>query len=174
MSSFNHISLYAFERKLYTMNKKENVLGVVEDLRTGFLGRNSYNMVLTDRRLIFAKYSTELMKQEREKAMEGAKDKGFFGKWKASISSGFNFHKRYYSMEPQDILQEDEDNYEISPKDISSIKLIDRGFDMGSDKREPNEMKIKWSGGKEKFKFQKQTAKQVKEILNPVLRGKLS
>jgi len=156
------------------MSEKENILGVIRDLRTGFLGRNSYNLVLTDRRLIFAKYSSELMKQEREKAVEGAQDKGFFGKWKASVSSGFNFHKRYYSMEPREILQENEDNYEIRPEEITSIKLRGRGFDSGADKREPNKMKIKWSGGKEKFNFDQESVKQVKEIMRPVLGKKLS
>lgn len=155
------------------MNKKENVLGVIEDLRTGLLGRNSYNLVLTDRRLIFAKYSTELMKKEREKALEGAQDKGFFGRWKASISSGFNFHKRYYNMEPEEILREGEDNYEIRPEEIKSVKLRG-GFDPGSDKRDPNKMDIAWSGGKEKFKFEKQSVNQVKEMLNPMLGKKLN
>jgi len=156
------------------MDGKENVLGVVEDLRTGFLGRSSYNLVVTDLRLIFSKYSTELMKQEREKALEGAKDKGFFGRWKASLSSGFDFKNRYYEMEPETILQEGEDNFEIKLEEVRSVKLRERGWNPGLDKRDPNKMEIKWSGGKEKFKFEKQTAKQVKELLNPILRGKLN
>ncbi|MFB6088234.1 MAG: hypothetical protein ABEK36_00465 [Candidatus Aenigmatarchaeota archaeon] len=156
------------------MNKEENVLGVVKDLQTGFLGRNIYNLVLTDQRLIFAKYSTELMKQERERALEGAQDKGFFGRWKASLTSGFNFHNRYHSMEPDEIIREDEENFVINSEEIKSVKLRGRRFDPGSDKREPNKMEIVWSGGKEKFKFEKQTVNQVKEILKPVLGRKLN
>ncbi|MFB6076470.1 MAG: hypothetical protein ABEK17_05040 [Candidatus Aenigmatarchaeota archaeon] len=153
------------------MNKEENILGVVKDLRTGFLGRDSYNLVVTDQRLIFAKYSTELMKQEREKSLEGAQDKGFFGKWKASLLSGFDFHKRYYKMEPSEILQENEDNYEIKTEEIKSVKL--RGFSPDLDKN-MNKMKIVWSGGKEKFKFKKQNTNQVKKILKPVLGKKVN
>ncbi len=151
----------------------EKVTGVIPALSTGWLGRQSYSLIVTDHRLIFAKYSSELMKQEREKAVAGLDDKGFFGRWKASVSSGFNFHERYYEMDPETILKEDEDNYEITPEEIESVKTKSGNWDLEHSKSQANEMTIKWSGGKEKFKFHQMNPKQVKGVLKPLLGTRL-
>lgn len=52
---------------MYENNKeKEKVTGVIPYMTTGRLGRNAYTIVVTNRRLIFAKYSTKLVKEEQK------------------------------------------------------------------------------------------------------------
>lgn len=159
---------------MYENNKeKEKVTGVIPYMNTGRLGRNAYTIVVTNRRLILAKYSTKLVKEEQKRAKNKSKG-GFFSRWKASISSGFSFHERYYEMEPNEILQESKENYEIRPEQVGSIKIKRGNWDPGHEHSKPGKMEIKWSRGKNKFKFDRIDSKKVKEALNPLLGSKMN
>ncbi|MFW6196540.1 MAG: hypothetical protein ACOC5D_04305 [Thermoplasmatota archaeon] len=149
----------------------ERVTGVIPDLRTGMFGRKSYSLVVSNQRLIFAEVSTELMNQEREKAV--SQSNGFMGRWKASVASGFTFHERYYDMDPDMILRESPENFEIRPEQIKSVKL--KGSQYGADQscKSYNKMLIKWTGGKDKYNFQKVSTGEVKKALTPLLGSKV-
>ena len=151
---------------------EERVTGVIPDLRTGMFGNKSYSLVITDRRLIFAQVTNELLKQEREKVV-GNSGGGLMSKWKASMSSHFNFHERYYNMNPDSALQENPENYQISPEQIRSIKLNSSQAWSNDGKQKPNKMVIKWSGGKNKYNFNKVSTGEVKKTLRPLLGSKL-
>ncbi|KXB04342.1 hypothetical protein AKJ49_02190, partial [candidate division MSBL1 archaeon SCGC-AAA382A03] len=102
------------------------------------------------------------------------KDEGFFSKWKATVFSGFSFHERYYDINPHAILQESEDNYEIRPEEIKSIKMKGGSWNPDYNHNSSNEMEIKWTGGKNKFKFDQITPKKVKKAFNPLLKEKIN
>ncbi|MFW6176485.1 MAG: hypothetical protein ACOC40_02170 [Thermoplasmatota archaeon] len=147
--------------------------GVIPDLRTGMFGNKSYNLVVTNQRLIFAEFNNELMKKDREKAMANAQNSGFFGKMKASIGSSFSFHERYYNMDPETILRESPNNFEMRPEQIQSIKLRSSQYGAEHSGKNINKMKIKWAGGKDKYNFQRVSTGEVKKTLNPLIGSKV-
>ena len=93
---------------------------------TKSLGRiDTYNLIVTDRRSIFAKLTNEIMqeaiKRRRDKAE--AEGKGFFGKWKAQMQ-GFNMYTDAYTeMTPDQILAETQGNWEIDNSFIKGMKF---------------------------------------------------
>lgn len=151
----------------------ERVTGVIPDLRTGTFGNKSYNLIITDRRLIFAQITNDLLKQEREKAVAGAPSGGFFSKWKASMGSHYNFHDRYFKMHPDDALRENPNNYELWPEQIRSVKLRSKQVWSNDGKQSPNKMVIKWTGGKIKYNFQRVNTNEVNRALQPLLGPKV-
>lgn len=151
----------------------EKVMGVIPDLRTGLLGRDSFSLIVTQKRMIFAEYTTDLMKKERNKAVSKSESKGMMAKLNASVSSSFNFHNRYYDMDPEEILIESPNNYEIRPEQVKSIKIRSGQWDPESGKEAVNKMIIKWSGGKNKFNFTQMNPNQVKDLLLPLMGTKL-
>ncbi len=153
----------------------EKIMGLIPDLDKGLFGQKAYTLIVTNYRLIFAQTTNQLMKQEieRAKSQAEANGAGFFGKWKASASTGMNFHNRYYNMPPQAILQEDPNNFEIRPEQVKSIKVRSGHYDQQYATTSPNRLVIKWSGGKEKFTFERMDPVQVKNILGPLVGSKL-
>ncbi len=151
----------------------EKVTGVIPDLRTGMFGNKSYSLVVTDRRLIFAEITNELLKQEREKAVSDSGG-GFMSKWKASMGSHYSFHERYYDMDPDDTLKENQNNFEIRPDQIRSVKLRSSNAWSNDGKQSPNKMVVKWTGGKNKYNFQRVNTNEVKKALHPLLGPKVS
>ncbi len=153
----------------------ENIVGIIPDLSSGFLGQRVYTLVVTNYRLIFAEKTNDMVKQEieRAKAQAEANGAGFFGKWKASAATGFNFHNRYYNIPLQAILQENPNNYEIRPEQIKSIKVRSGHHDQRYGTTSPNKMVIKWTGGKEKYSFENLDTDKVKNILFQVIGSKV-
>lgn len=151
----------------------EKVMGVLPNLSDGFFGQRSYSLVITNYRFIFAEVNNQLIKEEQKKAVAGTEDKGLISKWKATVSSGFRFHERYYNMNPQAILQESPNNYEIRPEQIKTVKIMEGSYNIDSNYKYPNTMVIKWTGKKKKFKFEGVDSKKAKEMMAPLLGSKL-
>jgi len=59
------------------------------------LGVESFNIVVTPRRLIFAVMTNDMLAKEAQKA---GKEGGFFGGMLNAATVGFNFYKRYLEM----------------------------------------------------------------------------
>jgi len=90
------------------------------------LGRtDTFNLIVTERRSIFAKLTSQIMndtvKMRRDKA--AAEGKGFFGKWKAQMQ-GFNTYTDWYrDKTPDQTLGETPGNYAIDNSAIRNIKV---------------------------------------------------
>ncbi len=151
----------------------ERITGIVPGLRTGMFGQRSYDMIVTNYRLIFAMRTNESIRREHEKSMAGTEDQGLLTKWKTSIASAFNYHQRYYQMPPESILREGPDNYEIRPDQVNKVQVYPGSRIEESGKHNSNTLKIKWSGGKSKFSFESVGANQVKNMLAPLLGPKV-
>ena len=85
---------------------------------------DTFNLIVTDHRSIFAKLTNQIMnetiKMRREKA--AAEGKGFFGKWAAQMS-GFNtYTDRYQTMRPEEALLENKENFQIENSMIKNVK----------------------------------------------------
>ena len=98
------------------------------------LGRTDiYNFIITERRSIFAKLTSEIInetvKMRRDKA--AAEGKGFFGKWKAQMQ-GFNTYTDWYKDKtPDQVLGETPGNYALDNSAIKNIKVNEDSNDEG-------------------------------------------
>ncbi len=151
----------------------ERIVGIVPNLTTGMFGQRSYDMIVTNYRLIFAMRTKETIRQEHEKAMAGTQNQGLLTKWKTSIAAGFNYQQRYYQMPPEAILREVPDNYEIRPEQVNKVRVIAGHWNEDYGKHDSNKLKIKWSGGKNKFSFESMNSNQVRDMLTPLLGGRV-
>ncbi|MCD6426605.1 MAG: hypothetical protein J7L03_00675, partial [Caldisericaceae bacterium] len=101
---------------------EEKVIGVIPNtsLKTGFLRSKRYTLVITDKRLIGALITKELMKKEAQKRREQAKKegRGRFKQFLAGAITGFVFANRYLEMDPDEIEKENPANFSIYPADV--------------------------------------------------------
>jgi hypothetical protein len=84
-----------------------------------------YVLVVTDRRLIGAKVTGDLLKQIIEEARAQAKSagKGFFGQWGAQIGASASLGRRYSGMAPEAILAETPGNWALYPPQVRAIHV---------------------------------------------------
>jgi hypothetical protein len=98
------------------------------------LGRSdTFNLIVTERRSIFAKLTNEIMTEtvKMRRAKAEAEGKGFFGKWKA-VMQGFNTYTDWYTDKtPEYALRENPANYAIDNSAIRNIKVNEDSDDDG-------------------------------------------
>ncbi len=106
---------------------EEKIIGVIPNvsLKTGFLRSKRYTLVITDRRLIGALITKELLKSEAQKRREQARKegRGRFKQFLAGAITGFVFANRYLEMDPDKIEKENPANFSIYSKDVVNTKL---------------------------------------------------
>ncbi|MCX5971476.1 MAG: zinc ribbon domain-containing protein [Coprothermobacterota bacterium] len=103
----------------------ERVLGVVPNLSAGTLGAKSYVLVVTDRRLLVVRITSQNMAEVVRKSQEEGKaqGKGFFERWGDQISAFYRYAERYLSMAPGAILAENGENYAIDHSQVTRITI---------------------------------------------------
>lgn len=131
----------------------ERVLAVIPNatLKGGFMGMASKagTLVLTERRVVFAHTTSQMMKQLVTDARDGAKadGKGFFGQWGAQLGAYAAFAQRYLEMDPNVALAESPENLAIENAAIRKaqvkVGVDDQNGAPGTDK-----LVIKTDGGK--------------------------
>jgi len=164
----------------------ETIIEVVPvNWRKSLFKSESWGMVITNERLVFAKWTQELFNKEAEKRKEEAKEEGG-GKLKqffSQMSASFTYWNKYYSMTPEEILQEHPENFSLYPKDVANISLkrgkgkfktvginikanvkVGTGGDI-DDLESPHELVITTNGEKKVFQFNKNFEK-VKQALS--------
>ena len=106
---------------------EEKILGVIPNaaLKKGLFKSILYNLVITDKRMIFARFRKELIKEEAKKRTERLEEegKGKVRQFFAKLGTGLTFYKRYFDMDPEEILKETEDNFFIMPSNVNKIRL---------------------------------------------------
>lgn len=136
-----------------TPQSGERVLAVIPNatLKGGFMGMASKagTLVLTERRVIFAHTTSQMMKQLVADARDGAKadGKGFFGQWGAQLGAYAAFAQRYMEMDPNAALAESPENLAIENAAIRKaqvkVGVDDQNGAPGTDK-----LVVKTDGGK--------------------------
>jgi len=94
---------------------------------------DTYNLIVTERRSIFAKLTNEIMNEtvKRRRAKAEAEGKGFFGKWKAQMA-GFNTYTDWYADKtPDQALAETPGNWAIENSAIRGVKVNESSDDEG-------------------------------------------
>ena len=133
----------------------EQILAVVPKLTLvgGFLGlkQKTYTLVITDRRLVFAEFTTERATAMVNAARDGAKadGKGFFGQWGAQLKSTAGYQDVYWQMSPDAALAETPDNWAIERSEYQGAKFRRGASDENTSN--PDVLKIKAASGKYKF-----------------------
>lgn len=98
------------------------------------LGRtDTFNLIVTERRSIFAKLTSEIMNEtvKRRRTKAEAEGKGFFSKWKAQMQ-GFNTYTDWYADKtPDQALSETLGNYAVDNSAIRNIKVNEDSDDEG-------------------------------------------
>ena len=87
--------------------------------------RDTYNLIVTDRRSIFAKLTQQIMNEtiNKRRANAEAEGKGFFGKWKAQMQ-GFNTYTDWYGDKtPEYALAETQGNWAVDNASISNVRV---------------------------------------------------
>jgi len=132
----------------------ESVIGVVPTLKKGkSFGRwDTYTMVVTDTRSIFAQMTGDMLKQVIAEAQRRGKEegKGFLARWGEQIKASLSFSQRYLDMSPEEALNETRGNFAIANSDIRSIKIRSKTQSSGNDDvdRTVTELTIEGAGKK--------------------------
>jgi hypothetical protein len=104
---------------------ESDVIGAIGGQLKGRWRRKPYTMVLTPDRTVFARRSAALQKQVVAEARAASKERG--GGWLSQVrdqmGAHLTFHERYYSMDSDEILAEDEKNQSISNRDVRAVSV---------------------------------------------------
>lgn len=150
---------------------EERVLGVIPNAKSGMLGTKVYNIVVTDRRIIMASLTSDMIKDEVKRVTEESKEQvlGRLKRMAATMTAGTNLYRRYFSMPVADILSETNGNFTIEPEQIKSVKIKSNI----SDDRTGHKLLIKWAGGKLILNFSDINRKEAKSLLVQTLGNKV-
>lgn len=148
--------------------KVEVVLKVLPILqrRKGLFGSQSFAVVLTSHRLIFALVTSQMLQEATQEARRHARDQGksFLNQWGAMMTSGLRFSERYLGMEPGTILGEHGENFYFLHNQIQQVRL------KNSDPDEPNDrdqVEIYSNGARHRYTIAYGSLKEVREALKP-------
>jgi hypothetical protein len=115
----------------------ETIIGVIPSAKTktGMFSTAAYTLVVTNYRLIFARMTNDLVKQNTERVRAEAKagGAGFFGQWGAQLKAAFAFAQRYMAMHPEAILAESPGNTFIAPSQVRQLKVERKWRSAGGD-----------------------------------------
>lgn len=135
---------------------EERVVGIIGNGRKAksFGRSDTYTLIVTDRRCVFALLTGQMLKDAAQEAQEQGKaeGKGFFARWGAQIASTMGHFHRYREMAPEAALAENEANFAL---DHSAVRKVNvkrhRGFD--DDARGETELKFEGPAGNLSLKF---------------------
>jgi len=115
---------------------------------------DTYNLVVTERRMIMAQLTQPMMNAAIAEAQAKAKaeGKGFFGVWADQMAAMFRYAIRYETMPPDAALAETPGNFAL---ENSQISVVDLSLKDHEDSSQYNEFKmvIKSAGGKFEFRI---------------------
>ncbi len=115
----------------------ETVIGVIPAARikTGFFSSRAYTLVFTNRRLILAEMTKDLVSAATARARAAAKDQGggFVSQLGAQLKSSISFGSHYLGADPGAILAESPGNGALGPADVRGLRIERKTRSAGSD-----------------------------------------
>lgn len=157
----------------------EKMVGIIPGMRrkTGLLSSKLYNLVITERRMIFAEMTSGMLNQAAKDAAEEAKaqGKGFFARAAETMKSAQRIYQKYWQMAPENILAETAGNYSLELCEITSIKMRHGMYHDDTGQYDKDEMHIKTGREKIKLFFEYgsttgEAKKLLRELLGKVVR----
>jgi hypothetical protein len=137
---------------------------------------DSYTIVFTADRAIFAKLTGDVVKDVVKKSQEQSKaeGKGMFGRVGAQMKAFYNAHLRYLNMTPEQILAEDKSNFALPHTSVVALK-VRRRMEYGGDDGPGNPyLELEWETTSGGYKYRlDMEEKDTLELLNQFYAGKL-
>jgi hypothetical protein len=115
----------------------ERIVAIVPNLKKpkSFGRWDTYNLIVTDRRCIFATLTGDMLNRALKESLDQGKaqGKGFMDRWGDQMEATLGYWKRYEQMDPEMALRENKENFSF---DISTVKKADvnRNRRQGSNK----------------------------------------
>ena len=106
---------------------EEKMLGLIPVLKKpkSFGRWDTYALIITDQRTIFAQLTSKMLKEAAAEAQKKGKEegKGFFSRWAAQLKSTMAYSERYWNILPDEALNENPGNFAIPNQEIKSLKI---------------------------------------------------
>ena len=135
--------------------------------RKGFLGLKveTFNLIVTSRRLVFAAVSSGLMKEAIMQARREAKGHGagFMGQWGAQLGWMKVLERRFFLIAVNAFLEQFPGSFSLLHTDVRSIVARSDEDDEGG--RVTHEVLIETAGEKLRFQLTHGTADEAREVL---------
>ncbi|MHB0858634.1 MAG: hypothetical protein ACYC5M_13845 [Anaerolineae bacterium] len=158
----------------YAPVESEPIMGIVPGVqrKSGFMGTkiDSYNLVLTPHRLIFAYMSQQLMKEAVNTARLEAKSQG--KGWLAQVGAQMRWMdgicQRYHEMPVGSILSQYPGSFTVGNAEVQRVRLKETG---GSDDDAQTERQLilETAGGKQQYILTAMGIKEAKRVLQATL-----
>ncbi len=147
----------------------ETILGVIPyaQRRKGLFGVETFNLVITPGRIVFAYVTSQMLKEEALKASQSAKEegKGWLGRTFAVWGSSHAMLEKYYQMPVDSILAEHTDNFSLLHTQVKSARFKHE-FD---EDKSTDKLVLDTSSGKFTFEINQANPKDAKNLLKQVL-----
>jgi len=153
----------------------EKLLGVIPLVRKpkSFGRSDTYTLILTDSRMVFALLTSDMMKTAAAEAQRKGKEegKGFLARWADQLKACSSFAERYWEMSPDAALGETKGNFALANSSVRRIKVSSKG---GSDDDDESytELKIESTAGKLEYRVDGD-ARSVRDVLSAVFGDRL-
>jgi hypothetical protein len=116
---------------------EEKVLGVIQNLRKAkfFGGGDTYTLVVTGQRLVFAQLTAKMLKDAAAEAQRQGKAEGmgFFARWGDQLKTASLVQQRYLDMPVETILAENPANFSLDASSVSDASLKVKSVDAALD-----------------------------------------
>ena len=126
----------------------EQILGVIPGIsrKKGMFNFESYHIIVTPKRLIFAAVTNEIMKEEAQKSS----GKGI-GSYLKTALAGNDFTQRYLNMAPEQALHESPQNFDVDLSRIRKVKVEQGTLYLDGRKQDEGKLIIETAGDKLSF-----------------------
>jgi len=103
---------------------KEHLVGYLlpRSVKLGFLSYKQYYVFVTNKRLIFNRYTKEMAKAHDKSLNEKVKGQGFKERLKTIASHRVTLPEQYLTMDFEEIMALHEDNFSLNYDEINGIK----------------------------------------------------
>ncbi len=150
----------------------EPIYGIIPGLRRGkgFLGMGSetFNLILTPGRMVFASFTQQMMKEAVVAARQEAKSqgKGFLGQWGAQMGWLEQICRPYHSMPVDAIIASNPGSFFIPYGTVKRVRVNQTGDD---DEPSRTELMVEAAGGKHRFDLTGMSAHEARKLLRQIL-----
>jgi hypothetical protein len=101
----------------------ERIVAIVPNLKKpkSFGRWDTYNLIVTERRCIFAALTADMLNRAIKEANEQGKvqGKGFMDRWGDQLQASMGYWRRYESIEPESAMRENKENFSF---ELSAVK----------------------------------------------------
>jgi len=106
---------------------EEKMVGLIPVLKKpkSFGRWDTYALVITDQRLVFAQLTSKMLKEAAVEAQRKGKEegKGFFSRWADQLKATMAYSQRYWDISPEQALHENSGNFSIPNQEIKKMKI---------------------------------------------------